>query len=109
MLTNEMPITQESAELALEILKTAMRYNRTSTTKEETGDKPTFSVEFTGLVCQLSVRIHPHGWERGDECERYSYTIDLAADEYTTVNQIVWRLNQVLEKMHEVYRAWEES
>ena len=70
-------------EIMGKIFNRAMEINSTPTCREETGDKPTIFVHFSGHVCTVEVQIIYGGWETGLESDgRVNYTIYLAEEFY---------------------------
>jgi len=104
---DELPTTQECAEIALEIIKRAMMYNRVPTERATTGDKPTFFVWFSGHVNALDLQIQPIGW--GDNEPELQYEIALSPQPWRPASIIAEELHDALDKMVEVQKAWEEK
>lgn len=104
---DKLPTTQECAEIVLEIIKRAMMYNRVPTERATTGDKPTFFVRLSGHVNVLYVRINPIGW--GDNEPKLQYDIALSPQPWRPASLIAEELHDVLDKMVEVQKAWEEK
>lgn len=104
---DKLPTTQECAEIALEITKRAMIYNRVPTERATTGDKPTFFVWFSGHVNALYLRIKPIGW--GDNEPELQYNISLSPQPWRPASIIAEELQDVLNKIIEVQKAWEEK
>lgn len=110
---DEKPMDCKVRDTVLRILERAMHYNNTKTKKEETGDKPTFFVEFSGHTAQLDVGIEVNGYDSETDFKHrniINYTVYLTENEYgLTSDKIQNQLVAILKRMEEVYSAWYEK
>jgi hypothetical protein len=112
----DMPTTQECAELALEIFKTAMAFNRTPTQAKYTGDKPTFHVMFSGHVNTIDVMVDLDGYGaiNGRRLDRLpikseDVLMSLSANEFKSSDYCSERLRNALMEMKRIIEEWEEK
>ena len=56
---------QETREIVKQIFNLALAINPNDTTQDKTGNKPTVSVRFSGIIAGVEVQIYPTGWDDG--------------------------------------------
>lgn len=94
-------MNRQIKELVGGIMELAYELNYSETNQEETKDKPTVFVNFSGRVCQLRVDIYPKGWsEREDNHIEYSILLTdrEVKDIVTDLMEIGCELRDLLEE-----------
>ena len=56
---------QETREIVKQIFNLALAVNPNDTKQDTTGNKPTVSVRFSGIIAGVEVQIYPTGWDDG--------------------------------------------
>ena len=56
---------QETREIVKQIFNLALAVNPNDTKQDKTGNKPTVSVRFSGIIAGVEVQIYPTGWDDG--------------------------------------------
>ena len=56
---------QETREIVKQIFNLALAVNPNDTKQDTTGNKPTVSVRFSGIIAGVEVQIYPTGWDGG--------------------------------------------
>ena len=56
---------QETREIVKQIFTLALAINPNDTKQATTGNKPTVSVRFSGIIAGVEVQIYPTGWDDG--------------------------------------------
>ena len=56
---------QETKGIVKQIFALALAINPNDTTQDKTGNKPTVSVSFSGIIAGVEVQIYPTGWHGG--------------------------------------------
>lgn len=74
---------QETREIVKQIFNLALAINPNDTKQDKTGNKPTVSVRFSGIIAGVEVRIYPNGWDSEKECSRTLYIIYLDDEMFT--------------------------
>ena len=97
MKIKEKPITNEVRRLVHHIVDKMLDYNNTPTKQEFTGDKPTFFVELSGHIGNISVDCHTGGYVANGDFEHCGKE---------TEKDILANLNRVLADMEYYYDSW---
>ena len=74
---------QETRAIVKQIFNLALAINPNDTKQDTTGNKPTVSVRFSGIIAGVEVRIYPTGWDSEKECSRTLYIIYLDDESFT--------------------------
>ena len=74
---------QETREIVKQIFNLALAINPNDTTQDKTGNKPTVSVRFSGIIAGVEVQIYPTGWDSEKECSQTRYIIYLDDEVFT--------------------------
>ena len=74
---------QETREIVKQIFNLALAVNPNDTTQDKTGNKPTVSVRFSGIIAGVEVQIYPTGWDDSAFPSSISYLIYLDDESFT--------------------------
>ena len=74
---------QETREIVKQIFNLALAINPNDTKQDTTGNKPTVSVRFSGIIAGVEVRIYPTGWDSEKACSGTLYIIYLDDEMFT--------------------------
>ena len=74
---------QETREIVKQIFNLALAVNPNDTAQDKTGNKPTVSVRFSGVIAGVEVKIYPTGWDGGVFPSSISYLIYLDDESFT--------------------------
>lgn len=74
---------QETREIVKQIFNLALAINPNATFQDKTGNKPSVSVRFSGIIAAVEVRIYPTGWDSEKECSPTCYIIYLDDEMFT--------------------------
>lgn len=74
---------QETREIVKQIFNLALAVNPNDTKQDTTGNKPTVTVRFSGIIAGVEVRIYPTGWDSVKECSQTLYRIYLDDEMFT--------------------------
>ena len=75
---------QETREIVKQIFNLALAINPNDTKQDTTGNKPTVSVRFSGIIADFEVQIYPTGWDDGAlPSPRVSHIIYLDDESFT--------------------------
>lgn len=105
-------MTNEITQRVLEIMELAVNFNSSETRQELTDGKPTFFVEFSGLICSLEVQAYVNGYPEspaiylsGEGVTRcYTVTfLDVAE------KPVLHALDTVLAEMRRIINEWEAA
>ena len=75
----------EAREIVKQIFNLALAINPNDTKQDKTGNKPTVSVRFSGIIAGVEVRIYPTGWDSEKSCSRTLYIIYLDDEMFTVL------------------------
>lgn len=77
---------QETREIVKQIFALALAINPNDTKQDTTGNKPTVSVRFSGIIAGVEVQIYPTGWDDGalPYPPSISYSIYLDDESFTS-------------------------
>ena len=76
---------KETREIVKQIFNLALAVNPNDTKQDTTGNKPTVSVRFSGIIAGVEVQIYPTGWGDGalPDPPSISYFIYLDDESFT--------------------------
>lgn len=76
---------QETREIVKQIFNLALAINPNATFQDKTGNKPSVSVRFSGIIAAVEVQIYPTGWSDGalPYPPNISYLICLDDEDFT--------------------------
>ena len=76
---------KETREIVKQIFNLALAVNPNDTKQDTTGNKPTVSVRFSGIIAGVEVRIYLNGWSSSVDVdsEMITYTIYLDDESFT--------------------------
>ena len=76
---------KETREIVKQIFNLALAVNPNDTKQDTTGNKPTVSVRFSGIIAGVEVRIYLNGWSSSADVdsEMITYTIYLDDESFT--------------------------
>lgn len=83
------------------IIELAIILNPSPTNKDDTGNKPTVFVQFSGHISILSVFIYGNGWDANDEYnsyQMYRIRLDDKSKAEVKLDEIINKLEQLIEK-----------
>ena len=104
---------QETREIVKQIFNLALAINPNVTEQDTTGNKPTVSVRFSGVIAGVEVQIYPTGWDSEKECSQTRYIIYLddgmfteSVDEYEPflATKECWQLSKAKAALAELKR-----
>lgn len=76
---------QETREIVKQIFALALAINPNDTKQETTGNKPTVSVRFSGIIAGVEVWIYLTGWDSEKGCSPTLYRIYLDDEMFTVL------------------------
>lgn len=108
---NQKSITAEVRALVHEVVDRLLDYNPTETTRETTGDKPTFWMELNGYSARMQVSAVKDGFPSDSnplkDVKRYE--TQLCEDDSNTNKGIEENLGDILKRMDEIYAQWNKQ
>lgn len=101
---NNGTMTKRVKHRVLTIMRLALEYNDSMTSCSETGDKPTFFVDFDGSICALDVTVFTRGYE--NDPEHINDLIHLTVCDGRTEEQILSVLDDWVQRFNRYYKDW---
>lgn len=92
-------MSNEIMNKIIRIMELSMLINPSGTTREETGNKPTVFVAFSGHCACVQVDIHVTGWSRGESGVVHTYEAYLDTD-YKAEDEI----EEALFELEKIYK-----
>lgn len=92
------------SEKVSKIMELAILFNPFPTNKEDTGNKPTVFVQFSGHISILNVFIYGNGWDANDEYNSYQmYRI-----RFDDKNKAEVKLDEIINELEQLIEKWGE-
>jgi hypothetical protein len=104
-------MTDAIRKKVLRIMELAMLLNPADTTQEDTGDKPTVFVDFSGHCCLLEGRIYQNGWStRLCPCGSGAEFKRQEPEHYRiTLNRDLDGLDKFISDLEALYAEWKDK